>query len=57
MGNIPRLKRGEKLLIATHNAGKLAELQAMLASAEGRDTFARLTAQAIRAYFARQSNQ
>src|SRR3569623_3372648 len=24
MGNIPRLKRGEKLLIATHNKGKLA---------------------------------
>lgn len=30
---------------------------AMLASAEGRGTFARLTAQAIRAYFARQSSQ
>src|SRR6185312_13837136 len=27
MGNIPRLKRGEKLLIATHNAGKLAEFR------------------------------
>lgn len=27
MGSIPRLKRGEKLLIATHNAGKLAEFR------------------------------
>lgn len=27
MANIPRLQRGEKLLIATHNAGKLAELR------------------------------
>jgi XTP/dITP diphosphohydrolase len=27
MGNIPRLRRGEKLLIATHNAGKLAEFR------------------------------
>jgi XTP/dITP diphosphohydrolase len=27
VGNIPRLKRGEKLLIATHNAGKLAEFR------------------------------
>ena len=27
MGNIARLKRGEKLLIATHNAGKLAEFR------------------------------
>ena len=27
MGNIPRLKRGEKLLIATHNKGKLAEFR------------------------------
>ena len=27
MGSIPRLKRGEKLLIATHNKGKLAEFR------------------------------
>jgi len=27
MGSIPRLKRGEKLLVATHNAGKLAEFR------------------------------
>ena len=27
MGNITRLKRGAKLLIATHNAGKLAEFR------------------------------
>ena len=27
MGSIERLKRGEKLLIATHNAGKLAEFR------------------------------
>ena len=27
MANIPRLKRGETLLIATHNAGKLSELR------------------------------
>jgi XTP/dITP diphosphohydrolase len=27
MGSIPRLKRGEKLLIATHNRGKLAEFR------------------------------
>jgi XTP/dITP diphosphohydrolase len=27
MANIPRLKRGEKLLIATHNAGKLSEFR------------------------------
>src|SRR3569833_2434376 len=27
MGNIPRLKRGETLLIATHNKGKLAEFR------------------------------
>jgi XTP/dITP diphosphohydrolase len=27
MGSIPRLRRGEKLLIATHNAGKLAEFR------------------------------
>jgi len=27
MSNIPRLKRGETLLIATHNAGKLAEFR------------------------------
>ena len=27
MSNLPRLKRGEKLLIATHNAGKLAEFR------------------------------
>ncbi len=27
MASIPRLKRGEKLLIATHNAGKLAEFR------------------------------
>ena len=27
MANLPRLKRGEKLLIATHNAGKLAEFR------------------------------
>jgi len=27
MGNIPRLKRGEKLLIATHNKGKLSEFR------------------------------
>jgi XTP/dITP diphosphohydrolase len=27
VANLPRLKRGEKLLIATHNAGKLAEFR------------------------------
>ncbi len=27
MGSIPRLKRGETLLLATHNAGKLAEFR------------------------------
>jgi XTP/dITP diphosphohydrolase len=27
MGSIPRLKRGEKLLIATHNRGKLSEFR------------------------------
>ena len=27
MGSIPRLKRGEKLLLATHNAGKVAEFR------------------------------
>lgn len=27
VGSIARLKRGEKLLIATHNAGKLAEFR------------------------------
>lgn len=27
MANLPRLKRGEKLLLATHNAGKLAEFR------------------------------
>jgi XTP/dITP diphosphohydrolase len=27
MGNLPRLKRGEKLLVATHNKGKLSEFR------------------------------
>ncbi|MEQ1901823.1 MAG: non-canonical purine NTP pyrophosphatase [Devosia sp.] len=31
MGSIPRLKRGDTLLIATHNAGKLAEFRELFA--------------------------
>ena len=31
MGSIPRLKRGDTLLIATHNAGKLSELRELCA--------------------------
>ena len=31
MASLPRLKRGEKLLLATHNAGKLAEFRELFA--------------------------
>ncbi len=31
MSTVPRLKRGDRLLLATHNAGKVAELRDMLA--------------------------